>query len=61
MFQGYWNKPKETAEALNDGWFKTGDIGHIDADGFLSVTDRKKDLIKTSGGKFVRRSRWRMP
>jgi len=53
VFQGYWNKPKETAEALNDGWFKTGDIGHIDADGFLSVTDRKKDLIKTSGGKFV--------
>jgi len=53
VFQGYWNKPKETAEALKDGWFKTGDIGQIDADGFLSVTDRKKDLIKTSGGKFV--------
>ena len=53
VFQGYWNKPKETAEAFNDGWFKTGDIGQIDADGFLSVTDRKKDLIKTSGGKFV--------
>jgi long-chain acyl-CoA synthetase len=53
VFQGYWNKPRETAEALTDGWFKTGDIGHIDADGFLSVTDRKKDLIKTSGGKFV--------
>jgi long-chain acyl-CoA synthetase len=53
VFQGYWNKPKETAEALSDGWFKTGDIGQLDADGFLSVTDRKKDLIKTSGGKFV--------
>jgi long-chain acyl-CoA synthetase len=53
VFQGYWNKPKETAEVLSDGWFKTGDIGQIDADGFLSVTDRKKDLIKTSGGKFV--------
>ncbi|HTA22661.1 MAG TPA: long-chain fatty acid--CoA ligase [Terriglobales bacterium] len=53
VFQGYWNKPKETAEAFSDGWFKTGDIGQIDADGFLSVTDRKKDLIKTSGGKFV--------
>src|SRR5579863_2156374 len=53
VFQGYWNKPKETAEVFNDGWFKTGDIGQIDADGFLSVTDRKKDLIKTSGGKFV--------
>jgi len=53
VFQGYWNKPKETAEVLSDGWFKTGDIGQLDADGFLSVTDRKKDLIKTSGGKFV--------
>jgi long-chain acyl-CoA synthetase len=53
VFRGYWNKPKETAEAFSDGWFKTGDIGQIDGDGFLSVTDRKKDLIKTSGGKFV--------
>jgi long-chain acyl-CoA synthetase len=53
VFKGYWNKPKETAEAFSDGWFTTGDIGQIDADGFLSVTDRKKDLIKTSGGKFV--------
>jgi long-chain acyl-CoA synthetase len=53
VFQGYWNKPKETAEAFADGWFKTGDIGQLDGDGFLSVTDRKKDLIKTSGGKFV--------
>jgi long-chain acyl-CoA synthetase len=53
VFQGYWNKKNETAEAFSDGWFKSGDIGQIDADGFLSVTDRKKDLIKTSGGKFV--------
>ena len=53
VFKGYWNRPEETKAALVDGWFKTGDIGDIDADGYLSVTDRKKDLIKTSGGKFI--------
>ena len=53
VFHGYWNRPEETKAALSDGWFKTGDIGNIDADGYLSVTDRKKDLIKTSGGKFI--------
>lgn len=53
VFKGYWNRPEETKAALVDGWFHTGDIGDIDADGFLSVTDRKKDLIKTSGGKFI--------
>jgi long-chain acyl-CoA synthetase len=53
IFEGYWNRPEETKAALNDGWFKTGDIGNIDNDGYLSVTDRKKDLIKTSGGKFI--------
>ena len=53
VFTGYWNRPEETKAALSDGWFKTGDIGNIDADGYLSVTDRKKDLIKTSGGKFI--------
>jgi long-chain acyl-CoA synthetase len=53
VFQGYWNRPEETRNAFADGWFKTGDIGNVDADGFLSVTDRKKDLIKTSGGKFI--------
>ncbi len=53
VFKGYWNRPEETQAALSDGWFKTGDIGHIDPDGYLSVTDRKKDLIKTSGGKFI--------
>jgi long-chain acyl-CoA synthetase len=53
VFKGYWNRPEETANALSEGWFKTGDIGNIDADGYLSVTDRKKDLIKTSGGKFI--------
>jgi long-chain acyl-CoA synthetase len=53
IFQSYWKRPDETAAAFADGWFKTGDVGNLDADGFLSVTDRKKDLIKTSGGKFI--------
>jgi long-chain acyl-CoA synthetase len=53
VFKGYWNRPQETQAALVDGWFKTGDIGNLDKDGFLSITDRKKDLIKTSGGKFI--------
>jgi long-chain acyl-CoA synthetase len=53
VFKGYWKRPEETANAFVDGWFKTGDIGNLDADGFLSVTDRKKDLLKTSGGKFI--------
>ncbi len=53
IFKGYWNRPEDTKNAFLDGWFKTGDIGNLDADGFLSITDRKKDLIKTSGGKFI--------
>jgi long-chain acyl-CoA synthetase len=54
IFPGYWKKPKETAEVFTpDGWFKTGDIGVIDADGFISITDRKKELLKTSGGKLI--------
>jgi long-chain acyl-CoA synthetase len=53
VFQGYWNKPEETHDAFVEGWFKTGDIGKLDVDGFLYVTDRKKDLLKTSGGKFI--------
>jgi long-chain acyl-CoA synthetase len=53
VFKQYWNKAKETQDAFVDGWFKTGDIGNLDAEGFLSITDRKKDLIKTSGGKFI--------
>ena len=53
IFQGYWNQPEETKAAFVEGWFKTGDIGRMDEDGFLWVTDRKKDLIKTSGGKFI--------
>ncbi len=53
VFQGYWNRPEETRAAFGDDWFKTGDIGNLDSEGYLSITDRKKDLIKTSGGKFI--------
>ena len=54
VFSGYWHKPEANAECFDsDGWFKTGDIAHIDADGFLFITDRKKELLKTSGGKLV--------
>ena len=54
VFGGYWHKPTATAECFDShGWFHTGDIGHLDADGFLFITDRKKELLKTSGGKMV--------
>ncbi len=53
IFKGYHHMPEETAAAFDDGFFKTGDIAAIDDEGFLSIVDRKKDLIKTSGGKFI--------
>jgi long-chain acyl-CoA synthetase len=50
---GYKNLPEATAQTIADGWLKTGDMGFLDGDGYLTITDRKKDLIKTSGGKYV--------
>jgi long-chain acyl-CoA synthetase len=54
IFGGYWQKPAANAECFDaEGWFRTGDIARLDADGFLYITDRKKELLKTSGGKLV--------
>ncbi len=53
VMQGYYKDPDQTAEVLKNGYFHTGDIGIVDADGFLKITDRKKSMFKTSGGKYV--------
>jgi long-chain acyl-CoA synthetase len=53
IMKGYFKKKKETAEIIKDGWLHTGDIGVFDAEGFLLITDRKKSLFKTSGGKYI--------
>ena len=53
VMQGYYKDPDKTAQVLKDGYFHTGDIGEIDSEGFLKITDRKKEMFKTSGGKYV--------
>lgn len=53
VMQGYFNRPVDTAEVIKNGWFHTGDIGKLDEDGYLWITDRKKEIFKTSGGKYI--------
>ncbi|HZK88521.1 MAG TPA: long-chain fatty acid--CoA ligase [Stellaceae bacterium] len=53
VMKGYWNEPEATARTLVDGWLHTGDVGHLDDDGYLRITDRKRDFIKNSGGDMI--------
>ncbi len=53
IMQGYYKQPELTAEVLKDGWFYTGDIGEMNSEGYLKITDRKKEMFKTSGGKYI--------
>lgn len=60
VFGGYWGNAEATEDAFQDGWFKTGDLGAIDADGFVTITGRKKEIIVTAGGKNVSPRCWRI-
>src|SRR5260221_2445243 len=53
VMKGYWNDPEATARTLQDAWLHTGDIGELDGDGYLKITDRKRDFIKNSGGDMI--------